>query len=292
MFTRYLQFHDKPELMIYRTAEIKIKIELECDTWHHHLWCREFDWDTIWEFLKLSSQKQNISILIRILESNLNFLSILQPSNRAIKCGLSWSWNPKLKLNLGCHRNIVICMPYIHFLFHLHNPKMMELHLFKCKGNLVTRDHDYWPTISKILFLEIFFSYRWLTNMITIFTLIPEMSASELALKATLPKYEYRGRYSKLHYDVNNEVILIKRISFSIICHLISYLKSSLNYHVHNIDFENSWNFDNSLKFQPVMILQTKTETETYGCHKDILPQVKTYLFPHSTINNWVIAIS
>ena len=40
-------------------------------------------------------------------------LLLLQPSNMAAKCGIRWSWKPKVKPNLGFHSNIAVTISYI-----------------------------------------------------------------------------------------------------------------------------------------------------------------------------------
>ena len=62
------------------------------------------------------------------------------------------------------------------------------------------------------------------------------------------------------------------------------------------MDSENSWNLKIPEIFNPLMILQTKTENETYKCHKDI-PWATGYdntcfHTKNCTTNNYDMAIS
>ena len=65
-------------------------------------------------------------------------LPIEQPSNMTTKCGIRWSWEMKVKPNLGCCSNIAITifLPFRVFLIWI-IPRLSELRPFKCQGQPV-----------------------------------------------------------------------------------------------------------------------------------------------------------
>ena len=69
-----------------------------------------------------------------------------QPSDKATKCGIRWSWKLKVKSNLGCCSNIAMTISYIS-VFVL--SWLAELLTFMCQGHPVSLWCWFWPAISK-----------------------------------------------------------------------------------------------------------------------------------------------
>ena len=141
----------------------------------------------------------------------------------AAKCGRKRYCKPKVKTDLACHScRKAMGMPYIYVFVSC--PRLMGVTAVKCRGHLVTR----WPWhltcyLEKVLLLEIFFSHVKPMNMITIFALFPEILAWLRTCSRShplSPKHEYREQCTKSHCDVNDDAIVVKMVSFYIICHL------------------------------------------------------------------------